>query len=90
MQETTETTDMSGPLGVAVREMRARLLAMNDKELMDTYYKVRTLAEHEAHRRGFRTGRKQADDYGLALMMVRESCDDPAGVAREALLKYGH
>ena len=29
--------------------------------------------------------KKLADDYGIALMMIREGCADPVGVARRAL-----
>ncbi len=31
---------------------------------------------------------KQIDAYGLALMMIREGCADPGGIAREILDKY--
>ncbi len=31
---------------------------------------------------------KQTDAYGLALMMIREGCADPTGVARDVLAKW--
>lgn len=31
----------------------------------------------------------QIDRYGIALMMIREGCDNPQKVAREALAAYG-
>jgi hypothetical protein len=68
----------------ARREMRRLLLATKDDELRDAYYRALTLAEHEARR----VVLEQLDDYGLALMMIREGAD-PTGTARAALSKYG-
>jgi hypothetical protein len=39
---------------------------------------------------GLRTpAERQLDAYGLALMMIREGCANPADVARKALAKFG-
>ena len=68
----------------ARREMRRLLLATKDDDLREACYRVLTLAEHEARRAVL----QQLDDYGLALMMIREGAD-PTGTARAALSKYG-
>lgn len=31
----------------------------------------------------------QIDRYGVALMMIREGCSDPAGLARRILAEFG-
>lgn len=41
-------------------------------------------------RAAFRQQKKRADKFGLALMMIREGCADPAGFAAEILAKFEH
>ena len=46
-----DNADLSSELTEASREMRRRLLQMDDKELSDLYYKALTFTAHEAARR---------------------------------------
>lgn len=46
-----DSADLSKELTMARRELRQRLLQIDDKELSDLYYRVITLSEHEAARR---------------------------------------
>lgn len=39
-------------------------------------------------RKAFRDKRRQADVYGVALLMIAEGCADPKRVAREAIEKF--
>lgn len=68
----------------ARREMRRLLLASKDEDMRDTYYRALTLAEHEARRAVL----QQLDDYGIALMMIREGGADPKAIAAAALQKH--
>jgi hypothetical protein len=75
---------MAEQLKAARREMRRLLLASENEEMRDAYYRALTLTEHEARRAVL----DQVDDYGLALMLIREGAD-PTGTARAALTKHG-
>lgn len=46
-----DDADLSKELSAARREVRRRLLKIDDQELSDLYYKAITLSEHEAARR---------------------------------------
>lgn len=86
MKTADDYADFAAECDAVRRSMRQKILASTDDELRRLYYRAIVLSEHEAGRRQ----RKITDKYGLALMMIREGCAEPAKLAAETLAASDH